>query len=69
MTVRVLSWILTSVSLAALAQVSFKIGMSSHNVHVALEEYSNSRTVMSFATNPTILGGLALYGLGTLLWL
>jgi hypothetical protein len=53
MTVRALSWILTSVSLAALAQVSFKIGMSFHNVRVALEEYSNSRTVMSFATNPT----------------
>jgi multidrug transporter EmrE-like cation transporter len=69
MTIRVLGWILTSVSLSALAQVLFKIGMSSHNVRVALEEHSNSRAVMSFATNPTILGGLALYGLGTLLWL
>jgi multidrug transporter EmrE-like cation transporter len=69
MTIRVLSLILTSVSLSALAQVSFKIGMSSHNVRVALEEHSNPQTMMSFATDPTILGGLALYGIGTLLWL
>jgi multidrug transporter EmrE-like cation transporter len=69
MTIRVLGLILTSVSLSALAQVSFKIGLSSHNVRVALEEHSNSQAVISFATNPTILGGLALYGIGTLLWL
>jgi multidrug transporter EmrE-like cation transporter len=69
MTVRVLTLILTSVSLSALAQVLFKIGMSSHNVRVALEEHSNMRAVTSFATSPAILGGLALYGIGTLLWL
>jgi multidrug transporter EmrE-like cation transporter len=69
MTIRVLSLILTSVSLSALAQVSFKMGMSSHNVRAALEEHSNLRALASFFTNPTILGGLALYAIGTVLWL
>jgi multidrug transporter EmrE-like cation transporter len=69
MTVRVLILILTSVSLSALAQVSLKIGMSSPSIRVALGEHGNFRGVMSFVTNPTILGGLALYCIGTVLWL
>jgi multidrug transporter EmrE-like cation transporter len=69
MTIRVLSLILASVSISAMAQVSFKIGVSCHNVRVALEEPSKLGLAMSFVTSPTILGGLALYGIGTLLWL
>jgi multidrug transporter EmrE-like cation transporter len=69
MTIRVLSLILTSVLLSALAQVLFKQGLSSHNIRVALEEHGNAQAVISFAKNPTILGGVALYAIGTLLWL
>jgi multidrug transporter EmrE-like cation transporter len=52
-----------------LAQVAFKLGLSSHAVRTALAEESTLRAAMSFATSPGILGGLALYGIGTLLWL
>jgi multidrug transporter EmrE-like cation transporter len=69
MTLRVLTLILTSVSLSALGQVTLKIGVSFPNVRVALEEPSKLRLAMSFITSPTIIGGLALYGIGTLLWL
>jgi drug/metabolite transporter (DMT)-like permease len=33
------------------------------------EEHSKLRLAVSLFTSPTILGGLALYGIGTLLWL
>jgi multidrug transporter EmrE-like cation transporter len=69
MTSRVLALILASVSLSALAQVAFKLGLSSHTVRTVMAEESTPRAVISFATSPGVLGGLALYGIGTLLWL
>ena len=69
MTFRVLTWILASVSLSALAQVAFKLGLSSDRVRTALAENGSAGAVIAFATNPAILSGLALYGIGTLLWL
>ena len=69
MTFRVLTLILCSVSLSALAQVAFKLGLSSHTVRTALAEEGPAGAVLTFGTNPAILGGLALYGVGTLLWL
>jgi multidrug transporter EmrE-like cation transporter len=69
MTIRVLTLILTSVCLSALAQIAFKLGLSSEKVRVALSEGGTAKVVASFAMTPTILGGLVLYGIGTLLWL
>ncbi|HEX5318867.1 MAG TPA: EamA family transporter [Stellaceae bacterium] len=69
MAYRELALILTSVSLSALAQVAFKLGVSSPKVRAALTEGGAAETVMSFIASPAIVGGLALYGIGTLLWL
>lgn len=69
MTVRVLTLILASVSLSALAQVAFKLGMSSEKIRAALAEGGVAPALVSFAASPGVLCGLALYEIGTLLWL
>ena len=69
MTLSTLMLIWISVSLSALAQVAFKFGVSSRPVRDALAVGGAPAAVLSFATSPAILGGLALYGVGTLLWL
>jgi multidrug transporter EmrE-like cation transporter len=57
--------ILASVSLSALAQVSFKFGVAS-----AAAAGDGGFSVLRYSLlTPGVLGGLALYGLGTLLWL
>ena len=61
--------ILLSVTLSAFAQVSFKIGMSGATSHAgATPSSSIAETVLELA-NAGVLIGLALYGIGTLLWL
>ena len=57
---------LASVSMSAVAQVLFKYGMSSAAVR---EAGSTPDLIRSVALSPGILGGLGLYGLGTVLWL
>jgi multidrug transporter EmrE-like cation transporter len=61
--------ILISVCISVLAQVAFKYGVSSPYVRAGLEAGGPLRTVLAFATAPAILGGLVLYGIGTVLWL
>ncbi len=52
-----------------MAQVSFKFGVSSSSVRGSLVSGSLIEAVLAFSRNPGIIGGLALYGVGTLLWL
>jgi multidrug transporter EmrE-like cation transporter len=64
-----LGLILLSVTLSALAQVSFKYGMSASAPRTAAATTSSSITLLHALASPGVLGGLALYGFGTLLWL
>jgi drug/metabolite transporter (DMT)-like permease len=61
MTASTLLLILVSVTLSAVAQISFKFGMSS----VAARQAGLVEALFT----PGVMVGLALYGLGTLLWL
>ncbi|HBK07463.1 MAG TPA: small multi-drug resistant family protein [Acetobacteraceae bacterium] len=69
MTLPVLGLVLLSVSLSAVAQVLFKLGMSSEAVRAALAGGSPVRTALAVFLSPGVLGGLSLYGIGTVLWL
>ena len=60
---------LASISMSAVAQVLFKFGMSADAVRGALAEGAVLGVARAVALNPGILGGLALYGFGTVLWL
>jgi multidrug transporter EmrE-like cation transporter len=60
--------ILLSVSISALAQLCLKLGMSSSAVQKAIAT-SGSAAAYAAATSPAVLGGLALYGLGAVVWL
>jgi drug/metabolite transporter (DMT)-like permease len=57
---------LVSVSMSAVAQVLFKWGMSAPSVR---EAGSTPEMVRAVALSPGVVGGLGLYGLGTVLWL
>ena len=59
--------ILFSVTLSALAQVSFKLGMS-NRLERAVPQTGWLDPFLAMAT-PGVIGGLVLYGIGTLLWL
>jgi drug/metabolite transporter (DMT)-like permease len=61
--------ILTSVVLSAVAQLSFKIGVSSERLQTALERDEWIQIGIGTLLSPNVLVGLALYGLGTVLWL
>jgi drug/metabolite transporter (DMT)-like permease len=62
----ILGLALVSICMSAVAQVLFKLGMSAPAVRDA---GSTSALVRLVALSPGVLGGLALYGLGTVLWL
>lgn len=68
MTGRTLALILVSVALSACAQVLFKIGVSSAPGQ-APSDASLVEAVVRMLLRPGVLGGLALYGVGTVLWL
>jgi multidrug transporter EmrE-like cation transporter len=63
-----LALILVSVSLSALAQISFKYGVSTTKLHDAAPS-SFITTVIHTLMTPGVVIGLMLYGVGTLLWL
>ena len=65
----ILALALASICMSAVAQVLFKVGMSAPPVRAALAEGAALGVVRAVALNPGIAGGLALYGLGTVLWL
>ncbi len=61
--------ILLSVSLSGLAQACFKLGVSAAPTKAALGSGSIPGIVQTVVLNPAVLGGLAMYGIGTLIWL
>ncbi len=69
MPIGVLGLILVSVSMSAVAQVLFKFGMSSAAVRAAIAKGQGVDVLLAVGLSPGVLGGLALYGLGTVLWL
>lgn len=64
-----LALILLSVTLSACAQVLFKLGVSSVMVREATVSTSMFGRMLAFLLSPGVIGGLALYGIGTVLWL
>ncbi len=68
MTGRTLALILVSVTLSACAQVLFKLGVSS-GAPSQPPPFGLIGAVISMLLRPGVLGGLALYGVGTVLWL
>ena len=68
MSTATLGLILTSVTLSALAQMLFKFGLTSvSSASPPLESGISVFFAMLFS--PGVLGGLTLYGVGTILWL
>lgn len=65
----ILALILFSVALSGLAQVSFKLGMSSDAVRRAIAASGLPQMLLAVALSPGVIGGLVLYGVGTLAWL
>jgi multidrug transporter EmrE-like cation transporter len=63
-----LALILVSVSLSALAQILFKLGVTGASNHTVAGDGAAVVLANSMLT-PGVLVGLALYGCGTLLWL
>src|SRR3954452_12768368 len=69
MSLPVLGLILLSISLSAIAQVLFKFGMSSEAVKQALATGAPLQAALTVFLSAGVLSGLALYGIGTILWL
>ncbi|MCZ8171196.1 MAG: permease [Novosphingobium sp.] len=63
MSARLFLLILTSVALSALAQLALKTGTA------AARPRGSGSELLAFAQSPYVIGGLALYGLGAVLWL
>jgi drug/metabolite transporter (DMT)-like permease len=66
MSLNTLILILSSVSLSAVAQILFKFGVES------VKRTQNQTGVVNLAwalISPGVIGGLVLYGVGTILWL
>jgi multidrug transporter EmrE-like cation transporter len=67
MTTRLLLLILSSVALSALAQLLLKIGVGgASSGAVSLPWHARMAAMLM---SPHVLGGLLLYGIGTLIWL
>lgn len=62
----ILALALASVTMSAVAQVLFKLGMSAVAVRDAA---STPAMVRAVALSPGVLGGLGMYSVGTVLWL
>jgi len=68
MTIKLLIYILTSIFLSALAQITLKMGMSKYKI---VSEYSETifQKIGLIATNYYVWAGLSLYVLGMVVWL
>lgn len=69
MTIQLLGFVLLSITLSALAQVSMKFGMSRPGVQSAIEQAELVPIVWSVATSIGVVGGLMLYGISVSSWL
>lgn len=65
----VLALALVSITLSALAQVALKAGMGGAGVRAAIAEGGAAGILRAVVLSPGVVGGLFLYGIGTLLWL
>lgn len=69
MTIKILALVLASVAMSALAQILLKFGMSSPVVQQALALDRRAEAALAILASPGVAGGLALYGLGAMVWL
>ncbi len=60
---------LLSVGFSVAAQFSLKAGMSSTQVRGALADALGVQTAWAVLSQPFVLGGFVLYGLGAMVWL
>jgi hypothetical protein len=65
----VLTLILVSVTISALAQIALKAGMSTPGIQRAVDDGGALELVAGISTSPLVLAGLALYFAGALVWL
>lgn len=66
---KLLLLVVASVALSSVAQIALKIGMSRSSVQEAQGAGNSFGLVLSALAEPFVLGGLACYGFGALLWL
>jgi uncharacterized membrane protein len=66
---KVLALALASIALSVLAQFALKVGMTQPGIQTVLSQPLSLRTAQEVLSNVFILGGLALYGLGAVVWL
>jgi drug/metabolite transporter (DMT)-like permease len=65
-----ITMILLSVGLAAVAQLALKTGMNDVNAELAPATFSlNARSLRVLVAQPFVWGGLALFGISALVWL
>jgi multidrug transporter EmrE-like cation transporter len=69
MSLRIFLLILVSVTISALAQVALKRGMSGPVVQNALNGDDLVQKLVAVSTSPLVFLGLALYAMGTVVWL
>lgn len=65
----ILALALASIGMSSIAQVLLKAGMTHEGVRAAIAGGQAVGIVRAVALNPAVLGGLGMYGLGTVLWL
>ena len=70
MTIKILIFIISSVSLSAFAQIALKLGMSNKHIQNALLTSENlfEKLIIVF-TNPYVLSGVVMYVFSMILWL
>ncbi len=66
MSLRLLSLILLSVGLSALAQLLLKIGVDRSG---AASQGESAAGLIAMLMSPMVIGGLGLYGIGAMVWL
>jgi drug/metabolite transporter (DMT)-like permease len=65
MSLNALMLILVSVTISALAQIAFKLGLASRDI----PQSGMVAEIVAKLTTAGVVGGLALYAIGTLIWL
>ncbi len=70
MNLKIFLLIIISVTFSALAQIVLKFGMTSEKIQHVLDNKLNRLEVfLTIIGNTHVIGGLAIYGIGALLWL
>jgi multidrug transporter EmrE-like cation transporter len=61
--------VLLSVSLSSLSQIVLKRGMTSAAIQEVIRDGGVAKAVMAIAMSPSVIGGLACFGLSAVFWL